>query len=144
MAQQVTYIREDQADIRITIDGVPYFDSWATYSGGDLTATDAKTRPGAMGKEVSCGGPPTRSDITCTVQWSDVVLASFNDLEATVGKGAAKVSVNWLDKNGVAIPGALFAKTGTVKSVSDAKYDHNGNAIGMLTLVVSADEAPAA
>ncbi len=139
-----TYIRENQADIRLTVDGVSFFGSWATYSGGDLTAAEAKTRPGAMGKEVSIGGPASRGDITITIQWDEIILASFNDLESRVGSGDAKVSVNWLDRKGVAIPGALFAKTGTLKSVSDPNYDTNGNAVGMLTAVIGADEAPAA
>ena len=143
MAAIENYIREDQGDIRLSVDGVAYFHSWSTYSGGDVTVSDAKARPGAMGDEVSCGGPATRNDITITISWSDLVLAQYSALENKCGNGKAKVSINYLDRNGVAIPGAVFSRTGTLKGVSDPNYDTNGNAVGVLTAVMSCDEKSA-
>jgi hypothetical protein len=62
----VFYIREDQADIRVSVDFgngqlVPVFGSWATYEDGALEADDQKTRPGGMGRQVSIGGPASRT-----------------------------------------------------------------------------------
>lgn len=134
------YIREDQADIRVSLDGSPLFGSWATYSGGDLTATSAKTRPGGMGHEVTLGGESTRNDATLTIQWGDDVIAQFKALENRNGKGAVVIKANWLDPNAVAIPGATYGRSGVLTGVSDPNYDHNGNAVGFLTIVVSLNE----
>lgn len=134
------YINNYQADVRLSIDGTPVGGPLATYSGGDLSASDAKTRPGGMGKEVSTGGQSTRNDITLTVQWDDSLVAQAKWLESRCGGGRAKVSVNWLDKDRNPIPGALFTRTGTLKGVNEPDFDHEGNAVGMLSLVVSADE----
>lgn len=134
------YINNYQADVRVSVDDVVVGGAWATYAGGDLTAADAKTRAGGMGKEVSTGGQASRSDITLTTQWTDELLAQAKWLESRTGVGEVKVSVNWLNKDRTPKDGGLFGRTGTVKTVNEPDFDHQGNAVGMLQLVVSADE----
>jgi hypothetical protein len=134
------FIRDDQADMRVSLDGQPLFGSWATYSGGDLTSTDAKTRPGGMGHEVTLGGESTRNDATLTIQWADDVIAQFKRLESRNGKGDILIKANWLDADGVSVPGAVYGRSGKLKGCSDPNYDHNGNAVGFLTIVVSLNE----
>ena len=109
------YIEEWQADITVHVDGKRVFDKWATASGGVLTATDEKTRPGGMGDEVSCGGPATRSELTCTVQMTDLVAAKHKRNESYMNLPCS-VTINWLNmRTKKPIPNAGFTRRGTVK-----------------------------
>jgi hypothetical protein len=138
------YIREDEADIRVSVDGVPYGESWATLSGGELSSNDAKTRPGGMGKEVSVGGPATRSDLTATVQFDEIVAGWHKRLESRVGKGVAEVNITWLDKEGTPIAGSGFKRVGSLKSVAEPPATNSDSpTVGMYTLVVSCNEQAA-
>jgi hypothetical protein len=145
----MTYIRQDQADIDVSIgpDGaslVPYGDAWATVEGGNLASNDSKTRPGAMGREVSLGGPASRDDVTCTIQLDDVVLGWHKTLESMVGWGRVKVSYRFLRPN----PGATGFPTthtivGTLKSAFLPNMDAGGNDQAFYSIVVSCDEVAA-
>jgi hypothetical protein len=138
------FIREDNADVRVSIDGKPYFGSWRTYQGADKTANTSKTRPGAMGDEVDVGGPPTRNDCTCTIQWNENVLGKYKELDNKVGWADVTITVTWLNRKTKApFDGASFTKTGTLKGCSDPNFDSNGNAVGELTIVVGMDEKQA-
>jgi hypothetical protein len=138
------YIREDQADISVTLDGSPLFGTWATISGGNSTSNDAKTRPGGMGKEVAVGGPPTRADLTVTTQLTDLIAPQHKRVEGRVGKGDVEVTVLWLDPNATAIGGAGFTRKGKLKEATLPNATNTDSpAVGMYTLVVSCDEAAA-
>jgi hypothetical protein len=132
------YIREDMADIRVTIDSKTYGDSWKQVSGGNLTADDAKTRPGGMGREVSAGGPASRDDLTVEIQMSDIVATWIPELETKVGNGSMKVSIAWLGQDR-APTGSTHTRTGTVKELN--LPDMGGGAdVGMLSVVMSCNE----
>ena len=140
------YIRQDEADIRVQVDGVNFGDgnSWVTLAGAKLTAAGAKTRPGGMGREVELGGPSTRSDATVTTQNSDILAGQHPTLESKIGRGAARVSVQFLDDYGKAIPGAAFTIKGKLKGAE--LPDLNGEATGaagMYTVTVGCDELAA-
>ena len=139
----MAYIREDQADIRLTVNGVVCGDTWATYSGGALTASDSKTRPGGLGKEVSLGGPASRGDVTLTIQMSDVVAGWHKTLESIVGGGTAKASVAYINPDRTPIPGATFSRTGTVKEASLPDVNFDSGDAGMYQVVLSCDELAA-
>src|SRR3954452_11975695 len=109
------YIREDMADIRVTIDSKTYGDSWKQVSGGNLTADDAKTRPGGMGREVSAGGPASRDDLTVRIQMSDIVALWHPHFENLTGWGRVKVGLSWLGPNRVPL-GTGITRVGTVKA----------------------------
>ena len=136
-------IREDQADIRVSVMGKLVGNaqglSWATYDGGNLTATDAKTRSGGMGPEVSAGGPASRGDLTCTIQFDDVMGGNHSMLESHVGSGTATVSITYLTPQGVS-NGHRFTRTGTLKSAELPKSDANGSAVTFYQITVSLDE----
>jgi hypothetical protein len=139
----VGYIRQDQADIRVSVDGVAYGDgnSWVTVTGGKVTAPGAKTRPGGMGKEVEVGGPATRSNPTVTTQHSDIMAAQHPTLESKIGRGLARVSIQYLDNYGHAIAGAATTIKGVLLSAEEP--DLNGEAtgaVGMYQITVGADE----
>jgi hypothetical protein len=140
------YVRQDQADIRVSVDGVAFGDgnSWVTLAGGKVTAPGAKTRPGGMGREVELGGPGTRSNATVTIQHSDIMASQHPTLESKIGRGRARVSVQFLDNYGVAIPGASDAIKGILLGAE--LPDMNGEAtgaVGMYTVTVGADELAA-
>ena len=135
------YIRQDQADIRVSVDmgdgrQAPLFDSWATYEGGTADSEDQKTRPGGMGDQVAIGGPPTREDVTVTTQFTDLVASRAKQLEGRSGKGSIKIAVNYLDPEGNRT-GFSFTRIGVVKSVAIPNVDANGADVAFLTLVAS-------
>lgn len=136
------YFREDMADIRVSVEGTPLGDSWATAEGGGLEAEASKTRPGGMGREVSVGGPASRADLTVTTQFTDVVAGWHAWLENLVGNGRAKVGVTWLGPNRLPT-GPSHTRVGTIMSVSQPDIDASGSEQGFYTLVVSCDEQAA-
>jgi hypothetical protein len=145
----VNYIREDQASMRVSvIDPVSKAVvkvpgnaiDWATYAGGGIESTPVKVRPGGMGKQVSIGGPATRADVTMTIQMRDDMAAIHNYLESITGVARVSCFVNWLDINGTPIPGALFTRVGTLKSVALPEGNADGTAVGFYTLVIDCDE----
>lgn len=134
-------IREDQADIRVWIEDVPYGDSWRTAEGGNLEADDSKTRAGGMGDEVSAGGPASRDDLTVTTQFTDVVAGWLPRHESLVGYGRVRVRVNWLGPNKVPT-GRGITRQGTLKAVNPPDHG-DGSDVGMYGIVVSCDERAA-
>lgn len=136
------YIRDDQAQITVSLNGVPFGNSWATTSGGDLEATDSKTRPGGMGREVSAGGPATRTDLTVTTQFTDIVSTWHPTFEAAIGNGRIRVGVAYLGPDRLPT-GRGFTRAGTLKHASVPPSDTHGNAVGMYTVIVSCDELAA-
>lgn len=137
-------IRDDEADIRLSVNDKPYFGSWASYDGGDLTSTSNKTRRGGMGRQKAIGGPSERSDITLTIQFDDVVAGYHNELEGLTGNGDAVVSVQFLNADRSPIPGAHFTRTGKVGGTNLPKPDANGTGTqGFYTVIIHADELAA-
>lgn len=140
------YIREDQADIRVSVDGVAFGDgnSWVTVAGGKVTAPGGKTRPGGMGHEIEVGGPATRSAATVTTQNSDIMASQHATLESKIGRGQARISIQFLDNYGQAIPGASETIKGTLlgAELPDLNGEATG-AMGMYQITVGADELAA-
>jgi hypothetical protein len=110
-----TYTREDQIDIRVTLDGAPYGGSWDSISGGDKDSNTVKIR--VKGKEIDIGGPATRADLTVGIQLSDQTAAWIRTFDSRCGKGALKVSASLLDGDLNVIWGP-FTRTGTVKGTT--------------------------
>lgn len=142
----MAYIRQDQADIRVKVDGVSYGDgnSWVTFAGGKVTAPGAKTRPGGMGREVELGGPATRSNATLTIQHSDIMAGQHAALATRVGRGRVQVLVQFLDNYGNTLAGASETVKGVLKSAEPP--DMNGEAtgaVGMYQITVGCDELAA-
>ncbi|HEX3455220.1 MAG TPA: hypothetical protein VHS03_11380, partial [Gaiellaceae bacterium] len=47
--------REDQYDIRVSVDGTN-LGTWDVFTGGDLDTTELVYKPGAMAPQISLGG----------------------------------------------------------------------------------------
>jgi hypothetical protein len=137
------FVREDMADIRVSVDGVPYGDSWYSAEGANLEADDSHTRPGGMGYEVSLGGPASRDDYTIETQLTDVVMGWHKTLEQKVGESApAKVGITFLNRLRQPV-GASHTVVGTLKSARLPDMDTGGNDAAMYQIIVSCDERAA-
>lgn len=136
------YLRQDQADIRFQCDGVNYGDgnSWYSFTGANVTSAGSKTRPGGMGHEVELGGPSTRADATIEIQNSDIMAGQHPTLEGKIGRGSCRISVQYLDDYGTAIPGANFAVKGKLKEARLPESHTEQAAVGMYSVIVACDE----
>lgn len=134
------YYREDQAQITLSLGNplVAVGGTWKTWSGGNLSAETAKTRPGGMGNEVDIGGPASREDVTLTTQLTDAMVGEVSGLEDGIGKVRAKAAIAFLNANGDAT-GDTFAVQGTLKDVQIPDLG-DGSEAAMLTVVIGADE----
>lgn len=136
-------LRADQAAIHVTVTGSKLDKNvWTSMDGGDMQATDTKTRPGGMGDEVSLGGPQTRTDCTVTRQYTnDVLHPIFPTLEALCGNGSMQVGWTPLDADGNK-DGSTYTIKGILKEVTRSKLDANATEAVFLTLVMSCDSTP--
>jgi hypothetical protein len=139
------YIRQDQADITLQVEGVTYGngDSWATYTGAGLSSAGAKTRPGGMGREVELGGPSTRADATITTQNTEIIAGQHKALESLIGRGNALITIQYLDQYGNAIPGARFGVRGILKEAALPDVQWETPASGMYQVIVACHELAA-
>jgi hypothetical protein len=138
----VPYIRGDQADIRVSVDGVPYGDSWRHVDGGSLEADDAKTRPGGMGREVAVGGPAQRNDITVGIAFDDVVAGWHRTFESKVGNGRVKVAYQYLGPDRAPI-GPTHTVKGVLKAANMPEFESDSSDVEDYEIVVSCDELAA-
>jgi hypothetical protein len=136
-------LRADQAAIHASVDGSGLDKNvWTTMDGGDMTATDTKTRPGGMGDEITLGGPRTRSDCTITRQYTTGMLHGlFPTLERLCGNASMSVSWTPLDGDGNT-NGETHGISGKLKEVMRGKFDANASEAVFLTLVMSCNSAP--
>lgn len=136
------YIREDQADIRVTVNGVSYGDSWNEIEGGNLEADNAKARPGGMGGEVDVGGPATRGDLTVRIQMTDIVANWHPTFETAIRNGwRARVGVSFLSPDRTP-NGSGLTRQGTVKAANLPDMG-SGADVSMYELVIGMDELAA-
>lgn len=133
------YIRADMADIRVTVNGVPYGDSWAEAEGGNLAADIAKVFPGGMLDEVSAGGRPSRDDMTVRIPFSDVVAIWHSTFESVVGDADVTVSLHWLGRNKIPL-GTSTTRKGTLQG-ANLPNSGGGSDVGQYELVLSCDQA---
>ena len=137
----MAYIREDQADIRVSLNGTPFGDSWNEAEGGNLEADSAKARAGGMGREVSAGGPASRGDLTVRINHSDVVATWLPVFESFVGWGPIRVTLAWLNPDRTPT-GTTTTRRGTLKAVNTP--DMGGGAdVSQFEIVVDCDELAA-
>lgn len=136
-------LRSDQTLIHVTITG-SFLDksAWASMDGGDMTATDTKTRPGGMGDEKNLGGPRSRTDCIVERQYTnDLIHPIIANLESLCGTGAGKISWTTLDGDGNP-NGPTESITGVLKEVKKPKWDANASGTAFLTLTFGCDATP--
>lgn len=137
----MTLIREDQADISVTVNGTVYGRSWNEVEGGNLEADDAKARAGGMGREYSAGGPASRDDLTVRINMDDQVALWHPVFENLCGWGRVKVALHWLGPDRVPL-GSSTTRVGVLKAPNLPDMG-GGSDVGLYELVVSCDELAA-
>jgi hypothetical protein len=132
-------IREDMADISVSIEGQPYGDSWNEAEGGNLSADSQKARAGGMGHEESAGGPASRGDLTVRIEFTDIVATWHPAFEeAVINSASIKVGLAWLGKNRIPL-GTSTTRRGTVKEANLPDMG-GGASVALYELVVDCDE----
>jgi hypothetical protein len=121
------YTREDQVNIRVSLDGVPYGNSWDSIAGGGMTASPVKIRVG--GKEINIGGPAARDDVTVGIQMSDLVAPWRTAFDKRVGSGVLKVSYTLLDPDLNVIDGP-HTYVGLLNGVTPPDMDKSNSSPG--------------
>jgi hypothetical protein len=126
------FIREDMATINVALNGVPFGATWKEVEGGNLEADVG------MGREVSAGGPASRTDLTVRTNMTDVVASWLPSFENEVGVGDVAVTINWLDRRR-----GLIGVSTTRKGILQAANVPNtgtGSDVGMFEIVVDCNE----
>lgn len=132
-------MREDQWSYTVSIDGVNY-GVWDSKSGGAVTASNTKYRPGGMGKVKSLGGARSVDDITLTRLYDSEAHGWIDTLESKVGRGKCKVVGTPLDLDGNPLAGAKQkVYTGTLNGVTPPDHDSESEDPGKLEIEVSTD-----
>jgi hypothetical protein len=137
------YITGNQADIRVSVDGVPFGDSWRHIDGANLTADVGKTRPGGMGREVAVpGGSASRDDVTVGIGFDDVVAGWHAILEGKVNVGRVKVAYQFLGPDRVPV-GPTHTVKGVLSGCSLPEFESGDGDVGDYEITVVLDELPA-
>lgn len=134
--------RQDQAEIRVTVDGVS-LGVWDSMSGGAMDSEEVRYRPGGLADEVSLGGPRTQTEIEVMrlVSRDRDDWALIKWLMAKAGKATATVVKTPLDPDGSAV-GEARTHRGTLKAVTDADHDSQSSDPARYTITVTPTGVP--
>lgn len=112
------------------------FDTW---SGGNATSDNTKHRRGAMGSQVTVGGPKTIEDVTITRDYDQVRDHQHAHwLFGCVGRARVVARKSVLDENGVAF-GRPLVVSGVLVGYNHPEADSDSGDFAMFGLVVSPD-----
>ena len=132
-------IRQDQANISLTVDGTRIPFVFSRREGGQSTSEESKTFPGGGAPQKAHGGPQMVENITLAgefVQARDQETLRW--LRTRVGKGSASVTEQLLDANGAAF-GRPETWTGVVLTVNTGNYDASSADPREIEIEVSTD-----
>lgn len=110
-----------------------------TWSGGGVDTPDTKHRNPVTRKQTARGGLQTREDVTVTREADAEAWTHQSALEDSAGKDRATATRQAVGPRGEAI-GSASSVTGLLKSVTYPDSDLNSDDVGMLEVVISADE----
>jgi hypothetical protein len=129
---------EQQWLATLSVDGTDYgiFDK---FTGGDVTSSVVKHRPGGMGPEITYLSLPVYSDVTLTkVYESHRDHDRVADLHAMVGRVLATVSLQPLGDDGHPF-GKVRSYSGRLIGVKDGGTDSNSNAARMFEVDIAVE-----
>jgi hypothetical protein len=129
--------RLDQYNVTVSIDGTNY-GTFDKMTGGAIDSEELKYRPGAMGAEISLGGPVTVSNITVSRLY--VLNRDHGFVPAwkgKVGKGVVTVTKQPLDINRAPF-GNPIVYSGTLKTLTLPEPDSEGTgSAGMIEMEIT-------
>jgi hypothetical protein len=139
--------REDQYNITVVVQhpslggaGKLTLGTWDKMSGGDATSEETKYRPGAMGSQLSLGGPQSTENVTVSrlyrVGVDDNVIARLLPIR---GKAAMTVSKQSLTVDGGAV-GRPLVFIGRLMNVKMPDVDSESNDPAMVELEMSTSQ----
>jgi len=112
----------------VTVDGLGSLGNYDKFTGGDVTTTITKHRPGGMGPEISYLGLPVYGNVTVSRVYEEVrdhtLIATLNTL---VGSTYGTVAVQPLDQNGNPY-GSPRTYRGRLSAVKDGNADSTSSA----------------
>jgi hypothetical protein len=109
------------------------------FSGGNVTATPPKNRPGGMGPELTYVGLPVYSDVVLTRVYEetrDHVL--IGQLHAVVGEVYATVALQPLDDNANPF-GSPRTYYGRLAAIDDGTTDSNSATVRKWTITIAVE-----
>ena len=119
------------------------FATWDKQGGGDVDSSDTTYRPGAMGPQISLGGPKTTSNVTASRLYRlERDHAHVGKLVAAVGRGRMTVIKQPLDIEGNAF-GKPLVYNGRLKTVKFPTVDSEATGAAMIELEMSVEGDPA-
>lgn len=130
-------MREDTYEVTLTIDGES-FGIWDKLSGGAITSSELKYRPGGMRPARSLGGSKSVENITITRLYDDVVDGFLTRLESKVGNGRCVATKQLLTTKGAPI-GSPLVYTGVLQTVTPPDADSESDDAGLLAVEISTD-----
>lgn len=112
------------------------FEKW---SGGNLKAPDTKHRNPVTRRETARGGLPSRDNVTLTRECDASCWAVKSQLESCAGIDRGTGVRQMVGPRGDVI-GSPLTVTGLILEVNYPDYDLSGDGVGMLEVVLQADE----
>lgn len=111
-----------------------------TWAGGNLTSPDTKHRNAVTGKKTYRGGKTTRNNVTLTRECDAQMWAAKRVLESVEGRPGTTVAVRLLTDGGGTVLAESERVTGGLMEVNYPDSNIDGEAVGMVSIVVGADE----
>ena len=136
--------REDTHILTLTVDrgsaaGKKDTGIWDRKEGGEIDSEENKYKPGAMGQEISLGGPVSVGNVTFSRYYDwirDDPLLPW--LKNGVGAARGYLGVQMLDVNG-SKQGALMTYGGTLKTLTPPELDSTSNDAALWSVEFTCD-----
>lgn len=139
--EELDSIRQDQASVKLTVDGVTLPFIFNRREGGAVTSDSNKTFPGGGRKQKAHGGPSSVEDVTLNgefVPQQDHAMIKW--LKSRVGKGTAVCIEQMIDVDGRAMGGIdPDVWRGKLMSVHSGDYDASSGDPRELAVGISTD-----
>jgi hypothetical protein len=130
-------LRQDEANIGLTVDGREFPGLFSKRDGGEATSEESKTFPAGGHTQQAHGGQQTVENVTLGGEFvPDRDNADIQFLKTRRGKGDASVVEYGLDGDGNVIE-RLNSWTGKLMSVNTGSYDANSNDPREFEIVIS-------
>lgn len=128
----------NQAQVTVKV-GEINLGTCVTKTGGQITASETKFRPGGLLPELAFAGPTSVENVTIQRVWDQEMRSKFHDLASLVGRANVTVTYQPLDadENPAANSGPPHIYTGKLIRVTPPDADANADDVSLLEIEVS-------